>query len=213
MTSSRLLSKFAALSLLALLAVPAFADKNDDLYNKATAAVNSGDAVAARDAFCAIDPSYKDAAQNCTTYKGEATRQLNRYNQNFIDGQALLQQGKFDEAAVKFRNVKAGSYVDLAKQQLDQIPKLKQDAANKVAADQAAQQSAAADSAAQGKLNDATAAFNRGDYAAARSALSGVGGKYAGQAQDLLGRITAAESSKASAQSQPTKPAVREPEK
>jgi hypothetical protein len=137
-SSNRLTSSLLA-ALLLLAAVPsAFADRNDDLYARGTAAVNAGDAVAARDAFCAVDPSYKDAASQCNIYKGEAQRAINRFNQNFLEGVQLMQEGKLDQAEIKFRNVKAGERVELAKRKLVEIQDLRQK--NAAAAQAAAQQ-------------------------------------------------------------------------
>ena len=209
MRSSRLPNSALALSLLLFGAAPmAFADKNDDGYNKGNAAVSAGDVTAARDAFCAVDASYKDAAQQCTIYTGEVKRVNARYNQVFQEGVKALQDGKYDDAIASFRKVKGGQFADEAKRQIDVvIPDLKSKAAAKATADQ----SAAADQANQNKLNDANAAFNRGDYASAKSLAAGVGGKYASDAQNLLSRIASAESAKNTPpqQTAPAKP-VRE---
>lgn len=140
MRSSSLLTKsLLAVGIAWAACAPAFADKNDDLYARGTAAVNAGDPIAARDAFCAIDSGYKDAAMQCTTYKAEATRALNRFNQNFLEGVQLMQDGKLDQAEFKFRNVKAGDRVELAKRKLQEIQDLRQK--NAAAAQAAAQQS------------------------------------------------------------------------
>jgi hypothetical protein len=139
-----------------VLSSTAFADKNDDLYARGTAAVNAGDPIAARDAFCAIDAGYKDAGMQCTTYKAEATRALNRYNANFLEGVQLMQEGKLDQAEFKFRNVKAGERVELAKRKLTEIQDLRQ----KNAA--AAQATASQNSQYEAKMAEA------GRYAAAK---------------------------------------------
>lgn len=178
--------------------LPALADKNDDNYARGQAAVNSGDAVAARDAFCSVDASYKDAAQQCSLYTGEAKRQLARYNQNFLEGVQLMQDGKLDQAEVKFRNVKAGERVADAQRKLQEIQKLRQDQA---AAATAAKGAAEQEAAQRQKLEQGRDAFNRGDYASARSILQGVGGGSASEAQSLLGRITAAEQAQQQQQS------------
>ena len=211
MRSSRLRVSLLAAGLLLAVAAPSFAQ--EDKYQAGTAAVNKGDAVAARDAFCSIDKSYKDAAAQCTTYTEEAKRQIARWNQNFIDGGNLLQQNKFDEAAFKFQNVKGGQYQALAAQQLAQIPKLKADFAAKAQAAQQSQQqqaTAAADTEAQNKINNANAAFVNGDYATAKNLAGQLAGtKFAGQAQELLTRISQAESAKSSASSRPSAPAPK----
>ncbi len=167
--------------------VQAFAQSSDDLYAKGTAAVGKGDAIGARDAFCAIkDASYKDAKAQCTTYTGEATRQMNRYNQNYLEGLQLMQDGKLNEAEFKFRNVKAGDRMADAQRKLQEVADLKQ---KKAAADAAASQNAASDSASKTRLDAGVEAFNRGDFNAAKNQLDGVSGRYQGEAQNYLNRI------------------------
>jgi hypothetical protein len=167
----------------------AFADKKDDLYAKGTAAVNSGDAIAAKAAFCQLaseDEGYKDAKAQCATYTGEAQRQLNRYNQNYLEGVQAMQEGKYDVAEFKFKNVKGGDRVPDAKQKILDLAKLKQD---KAAADAAAKNSADQDAQMKVKLDQGASAYNSGDFATAKSALNGVTGKYAGDAQGYLTKI------------------------
>lgn len=185
MKSSRVLTSLAFG--LCLLAAPAAAQSNDDLYNRGKAAEAKGDAIAARDAFCAIkDAGFKDAKEQCGTYTAEATRQLNRYRQNYLEGVALMGQGKLDEAEFKFRNVKAGERVADAQAKLEEVAKLKRD---KAAADAAASQSAAADANAKRALDAGIEAYNRGDFTAAKNQLDSVTGRYQGEAQNYLGRI------------------------
>ena len=188
MKSSRARTSLAVcLFALVLASGSAWAQSNDDLYAKGTAAIGKGDAIAARDAFCAIkDAAYKDAKTQCTTYTGEATRQLNRYNQNYLEGLQLMQDGKLSEAEFKFRNVRAGDRVADAQKKLQEVANLKQ---AKAAADAQASQSAAADSAAKTKLDAGVEAYNRGDFAAAKNQLDGVTGRYQGDAQSYLNKI------------------------
>src|SRR3954470_12631355 len=91
-----------------ILAAPfAVADKKDDFYSKGEAAVKAGDAITARDMFCAAakeDSEYKDAKAQCDTYKASAAKTLNRYTINFGEGQAAMQKGDYDSAEIKFRN-------------------------------------------------------------------------------------------------------------
>jgi hypothetical protein len=166
------------------------ADKKDDLYAKGTAAVNAGDAIGARDNFCEaakIDPEYKDAKAQCATYTPEATKALNRFNQNYLEGLQLMQDGKYDQAELKFRNVKPPSpRVDDAKAKLGEITKLKQD---KAAADAAAKNSADQDAQMKGKLDQGVDAYNRGDFSSAKSSLGAISGKYQGDAQNYLAKI------------------------
>lgn len=165
----------------------AWAQSKDDLYNRGTAAVSKGDAVAARDAFCAIkDDSFKDSKSQCTLYTGEATRALNRYNQNFLEGVQLKQEGKLEQAAVKFRNVKAGEKAADAQNQLQIVLKMIDD---KKAADAQASQNAAADSAGKAKLDAGIDAYNRGDFTAAKNQFDGVTGRYQAEAQGYVNKI------------------------
>jgi hypothetical protein len=105
--------------------------KNDDkknLYNKGMQAVNAGDALSARDAFCELaghDSHFYDAQQQCQIYAQASQRLMMRYKINYAEGLTMLAQDRFDEAAIKLRNVKAGEYAAVAQQRLAEIPKLK----------------------------------------------------------------------------------------
>src|SRR4051812_13251512 len=114
------------------LAVSVQAAKNDDkreLYNKGMQAVNAGDAVTARDAFCLLagrDHGYYDVVQQCQVYAEASQRLMMRYKINYAEGLTLLAQDRFDEATLKLRNVKSGDYAALAQQRLAEMPKLRQ---------------------------------------------------------------------------------------
>ncbi len=124
--------KLLVLSLLvALFCASAFAAKDDDkrdLYRKAMDAVNQGDAITARDAFCSLatkDGGYADSATQCAIYVPVAQRALNRYKINYAEGVTLLASNRYDEAELKLRNVRAGEYAEAAQKKLTQIPVLK----------------------------------------------------------------------------------------
>jgi hypothetical protein len=110
---------------------PAFAAKDDDkreLYRKGMDAVNAGDAISARDAFCSLagkDTRYADAANQCAVYVPMAQRALNRYKINYAEGVTLLASYRYDEAELKLKNVRAGEYAEEAQKKLRQIPTLK----------------------------------------------------------------------------------------
>jgi hypothetical protein len=159
--------------------VAAFADKNDDLYNKGQAANNRGDAMAAQDAFCAVDPTYKDAAAMCTQAKQAAQTQINLHNKRFLDATQALQEGRLDDAEKLFRSVKYGPRVDLAQRKIQEIADLR---AKKQQADQAASAAAASNA----KVEQGVQAFNRGDFATAKANLS--------PGHELLGKISQYES-------------------
>ena len=89
---------------LCLLLATASAAKNDDkkaLYSKGMQAVNAGDAVTARDAFCELagrDRGYYDSAQQCQIYAEASQRMLMRYKINYGEALTLLAQDRFDDA-------------------------------------------------------------------------------------------------------------------
>ncbi|MCU1309344.1 MAG: hypothetical protein JWO20_469 [Candidatus Angelobacter sp.] len=183
-TSALLIAVFLA-------AAPAArADKKDDLYAKGTAAETNGDTFGAKAAFCQLaseDAGYKDSKSKCDTYTAEATKALNRFNLNFNEGVGLMQEGKYDQAEFKFRNVKPPSpRVPDAQAKLAEIAKLKQD---KAAADAAAKNNADQDAQMKGKLDQGIDAYNRGDFGSAKGSLGGVTGKYQGDAQGYLTKI------------------------
>src|SRR4051812_6596386 len=113
------------------LVASSFAAKNDDkkaLYSKGMQAVNAGDAVTARDAFCELagrDRGYYDSAQQCQIYADASQRLLMRYKINYGEALTLLAQDRFEEATAKLRNVRGGDYAMLAHQRLAEIPQLR----------------------------------------------------------------------------------------
>ncbi|HUQ49734.1 MAG TPA: hypothetical protein VM056_03385, partial [Terriglobales bacterium] len=181
-------NRFVILSSLVFLATTtAFAQSNDDLYNRGQAAVGKGDAIAARDAFCDIkDAGFKDAAKQCAEYKTAARVVENLHNSRYLQGVQLSQDGKLDEAEAKFKQVKYGDRVADAQRELQKVLKLKQD---KASADAQASQSAAADTASKNRLDAGVEAYNRGDFNGAKNQLEGVSGRYQGEAQNYLSRI------------------------
>jgi hypothetical protein len=116
---------------MAAFSVSAFAAKDDfkkDLYRKGMDAVNQGDAITARDAFCSLaikDSGYADAATQCAMYVPVAQRVLNRYKINYAEGVTLLASNRYEEAELKLRNVRAGEYAEEAQKKLHEIPVLK----------------------------------------------------------------------------------------
>ncbi len=109
----------------------AFAAKDDDkrdLYRKGMDAVNAGDAVSARDAFCSLagkDSKFADAATECAIYAPLAQRTLNRYKIDYAEGVTLLADNRYDEAELKLKNVRAGEYAQQAQKRLSEIPTLR----------------------------------------------------------------------------------------
>jgi hypothetical protein len=109
----------------------AFAANNEgkkDLYNKGIEAVNRGDAITARDAFCEVarrDNEYHDAQQQCMDYSSIAEKALMRYKINYAQGMTFLAEARYDEAEAKFRTVRAGEYAESAQRKLQEARSLK----------------------------------------------------------------------------------------
>lgn len=164
---------------------PVFADKNDDLYARGQAAMAKGDPIAAKDAFCAIDPGYKDAKSLCDTNTSEANTKINLHSKRYLDAVQAIQDGKLDEAERLLQQVKLGPRVASVPAQLQRITELRQ---KKAQADAAA--SAAAASSA--RVEQGIQAFNRGDFGTAKSLLPG--------GHEILGRIAQYENKMAEGQ-------------
>lgn len=210
MRSLRLPSNLALAVLLLLASVSAFAQNNDAKYDAGMKAAAANDPFGARDAFCSIDPTFKDAATNCKIYTDAAKKQDQRWFDNFTAGADLLSKGQYDEAAVKFQNVKGGKWKSEAERQLGLIPGLKAKAQQQAQAAANASAAAQADTDAQNKFTNASNAFNSGDYATAKNLAGQLAGtKFASQAQDLMNKIREAEQAKSAAASKPNVPAPK----
>lgn len=183
---------------MALTPLSAFADKKSDLYAKGIKSMNAGgsqDVIDARDAFCQVkkdDPEYNDgtnanAQKLCDDMTAAANKLINLSKVRFGEASDLMAAGKYDEAENKFKTVKFGDYVPIAKQKIAEIAKLKldkqtADAQNRNAADQA--------SAINTKFEQGSAAFNSGNFEGAKAALNGITGSRAAEAQDILAKIS-----------------------
>jgi hypothetical protein len=173
------------LLLLTLLGVPAFAGKKDDLYTQAQAAARDNRPDEAAKLFCEVrdmDGSYKDAKQMCSVMTIEAGRELRATDERFNTGVVAFNNGKFDEAELKFRNVRIGPRVKEAKDYLAKIP----------AAREAAKQDRAksdVESASAQKFDQAMQAYNRNEFGSASSLFGQVSGKRGVEAQSYIGFI------------------------
>jgi hypothetical protein len=173
-----------------LVAVPAFAGKDDD-YKAAQAAAAAGKAEEAARLFCQLDPGFKDAKMMCDIMKKEAQKELQKNEDRFQEGMKAFNEGRFDDAKQKFQNVRTGPRVDEARQYVSsKIP----------AAIQAKEReaSAGAEAAVNQKFEQAVQAFNRNDFNGARGLFSQVtSGSRAGDAQNYLNRMKQYESAMA----------------
>ena len=148
------------------LPVSSFAQSKDDLMKKGDAAVNSGNAIAARDAYCAAsqkDSGDANAASQCKLYTNEANNFIKQQNNYYTQGLQALQDGKLDDAEKLFKRVRLGDRLADAQKQLQIIADQRAKAAG----------AAAADAQMETKFNNAVSAFNSGDIAGAKSGFSG----------------------------------------
>src|SRR5437868_4973932 len=167
---------------LILAAMPAFAGKKEDLYKAAQAAAGQGNVSEAARLYCAAaqeDASYKDAQQNCNIMAQEVARENRRNDDRFADGVKAFNSGDFDTAEQKFKNVKSGPHMADAQAYLS----------SKIPQARAAASNASNESAMSAKFEQGMAAYQRNDFAAAKSAFNGVSGKHQGDAQTYLQKI------------------------
>ena len=172
-----------------LVAVPAFASKDDD-YKAAQAAASAGKAEEAARLFCQLDPGFKDAGMMCGIMKKEAQKEVQRNEDRFQEGLRAFNEGRLDDAKQKFQNVRTGPRAEEAKQYvISRIP----------AAIQAKEREAAAgaESAANQKFDQGVQAYNRNDFSGARSLFQGVSGGKKGEADNYLNRMKQFESAMA----------------
>jgi len=164
---------------LLLCATVAFAaDKKQEMYDQAVKAGSAGKVEEAARLFCELaklDAKYKDASQMCAAVSHEAELERKKSDDRFAEGMKAFQEGRFDDAEQKFKNVRAGTHMDEAAQYLARIPAAKNE---KLAAD-----------AEGAKFDQGADAYRRSDFPAARTALAQIKGKRASEAQTILDNI------------------------
>lgn len=158
-------------------ALPVFAgaDKKQEMYDQAMKAGSASRVEEAARLFCdlaKLDPNYKDAKQMCSIMTNEVALERKKSDDRFAEGVKLFQEGRFDDAEQRFKNVRAGSHVDEAKDYLAKLPGVRQGIENENA------------KFAQGKE-----AYRNNDFATAKSALAQVTGRLAPDAQPILDNI------------------------
>jgi hypothetical protein len=176
-----------------LVALPAFAGKDDD-YKAAVAAAGAGKAEEAARLYCKVakeDAKYKDAQMMCGIMQKEAQKEVQKNEDRFQEGVRAFNQGAYDDARQKFQNVRTGPRAEEARQYINsKIP----------AAIQAKEREASAgdEAAVNQKFEQGVQAFNRNDFNGARSLFSQVSsGSHAGDAQNYLSRMKQFESAMA----------------
>src|SRR5512143_434154 len=120
------------LVLLALMPLAARADQKEDLKKKGDAAAAAGKPFESRDAYCQLadlDANYPQAKMMCTMMTKEAAKEDQRCDDRFSNANTDVNQGKFDDAEQKLKNVKPGcKKFDEARQLMAKLPQLKKDA-------------------------------------------------------------------------------------
>jgi hypothetical protein len=178
--SNRTDLRICSLLLLLLLSpLSAVADKKSDLDQQAQQAAARGDAAEAARLYCAeadLDARNPQLRDICTEMKNEATREIKRSEQRFSEGVQAFNNGDWDGAEQKFRNIRTGPHLDESRHYVQQlIPNAKAQAENSRRMEQQFQ---------QGKQ-----AYENNDFASAKNLLGQVTGVYASEAQDYLARI------------------------
>ena len=161
-----------------LLAVPAFASKDDD-YKAAQAAASAGKAEEAARLFCQLDPGFKDAGMMCGIMKKEAQKELQKNEDRFQEGLKAFNEGRYDDAKQKFQNVRTGPRAEEARQYVS----------SKIPQAIAAKEQAGNESAANQKFEQAVQAYNRNDFNSARGLFQSVNGGKKGYAENYLNRM------------------------
>lgn len=178
--------RIALFAFVLLLAVPALANKKDDLYKQAQAAAGAGRLQDATNLYCQLaneDPKYKDAALNCKIMTDQLKKEASFGDDRFASGMNDFNAGRYDDAEQKFKNVRAGSHVAEARDYVsNKIPQAR-------AAAQQAKNNAAQDTAMAQKYNQAEMAYNSNDFGTAKGLLSQITGPKQGEAQQLLSKI------------------------
>ncbi len=188
--SSRLLTRIEfGLAAALLLSVPVAlsADKRQELYDRAVKAGSLSQVEDAARLFCEVakmDPGFRDSKQMCTLMTHEAELERKRSDDRFAEAVKAFQDGRFDEAEQKFKNVRAGTHLEEAKQYLAKIP--------------AARQERAATEAENAKFDHGVQAYKTNDFASAKSVFSQITGKRAAEAQVFLDNMKRFEQAMAS---------------
>src|SRR6266481_9547302 len=165
------------------LPVSSFAQSKDDLMKKGDVEVGKGNAIGARDAYCAAaqkDSGDANAASQCKLYTNEANNFIKQQNNYYTQGLQALQDGKLNDAEKLFKRVKLGDRLADAQKQLSIIA----DQKNKATA------SAAADAQMDTKFNNAVNAFNTGDVSGAKTGFSGITGKHVSRVRDYESKMS-----------------------
>src|ERR1051325_9809445 len=91
------------------------ADKKQEMYDQAVKAATAGKVEEAARLFCdlaKLDAKYRDATQMCAAVSHEAEQERKKSDDRFADGVRAFQEGRFDDAEQKLKNVRAGAHME-----------------------------------------------------------------------------------------------------
>lgn len=165
-----------------LLANFAFASKKYDLLKQAQTSADQGRLEDAARLFCqASNEDTRDASskQNCFIYSQQLAGENARNEERFTDGVRFFNDGRFDDAEQKFKNIRTGPHLQDAQQYL----------ANKIPAARAKAAVTGQEDAMSAKFDEAVQAFNNNALDSARTQFSQVTGSHQTAAQDYLRKI------------------------
>lgn len=181
-------TKPLALALLVLLAVPAVADRKDDLLRQAQAAASARKLDEAAAAYCELarlDSRYKS---DCDANRMEMEAENKRNEARFREGVDFYNRNEFEDARQKLKNIRFGPRHAEAQRYLNNlIPQKEREL-------EQARGAAAAEQQNTQRFNDAVQAYNRNDFGTAKNLFGQVQGAKAGEAQSYLSRIRQYES-------------------
>jgi hypothetical protein len=172
-----------------------------EALQQAEAAAAAGKLEQAESTVCAAatrDPKNKEAQAKCESYRQLAQAQRDTDHKHVRNGANDFVMKKLDAAEAEFQAIKSTSFSTLKKEWLDKIALAraqaeqdhqKQEQEQKLADLAARKHAAEAESAMQASLDRGIAAYEKNDFTAARTVLSGISGTYQEQAQKYIANI------------------------
>lgn len=175
------------IALLMMVASAAFAGRKEDLQKQAQQAQAARKLDEAANAMCELAKLDSARKPDCDVARSEAAAEERRNDSRFNDGVNFFNQGQFDDAEQKFKNIRFGShYADAQRYLTQSIPGKRRE-----------QQAAAVDAPQVQLYNEGLQAYNSNNFGAAKSSLGRVQGSKAGDAQGVLNKINQYESAMA----------------
>lgn len=167
------------LALIVLAALPAFGGRKEDLQKQIQAAGSARKLDEVAKLTCELAGLDSSKKTDCQIAQSEAAAEEKRNDARFNEGVAFFNQGVFDDAEQKLKNIRFGAHFAEAQRYMTQL----------IPAKRREQQAAAAEAPQLKLFNDGQSAYNSNNFGAAKSSLSQVKGAKAGEAQALLAKI------------------------